>query len=121
MVEQCPALFQVLLKDAYRSFLRGCNGQVFEMLDAKTTQAWPDPRKIQVENIAVWYAQDDGIVPPEHGQWLAENLAPSNTTQEQRKLNIKSLKVGLGHFTYLAPEYCESGEMVKTLLRMNES
>ena len=62
-----PDLCNVLIKDAHRSFMRGVNGQVFEMLNAETTQTWPDPRKLRIDNIAVWYALDDTIVPPEHG------------------------------------------------------
>jgi hypothetical protein len=77
------------------------------------SQTWPDPRQIKVKNVAVWYAQDDSCVPPEHGKWLEKCLATKG-----RNLNVKSDKKGLGHFTYMTPEHCETAVMTKTLLDM---
>ena len=116
VAKELPAIIEALGKDATRAFLRGVNGQVYEMMNAETTQTWPDPREIKVKNIAVWYGGDDGIVPPEHGQWLAENLAT-----EDRNVNVKCDKSGYGHFTYLTPEHCETGVMTQTLLDMISS
>ena len=53
IVEESPELFEVLKKDAARSFLRGVNGQLYEMLNAETTQRWPDPRRIQTKAVAL--------------------------------------------------------------------
>ena len=91
--------------------MRGVNGQVFEMLNAETTQTWPDPRKLRIDNIAVWYALDDTIVPPEHGAWLEKNLV-----LEGRKLSVRKDKVGLGHFTWFVDEHHKDADIVKTLM-----
>ena len=104
-------LCNVLIEDAHRSFMRGVNGQVFEMLNAETTQTWPDPRKLRIDNIAVWYALDDTLVPPEHGAWLEKNLA-----SEGRRLSVRKDKIGLGHFTWFVGESRKRAEIVKTLL-----
>lgn len=108
---ECPDLMKVLVKDAHRCFMRGVNGQVFEMLNAETTQTWQDPRTIVTKNIAVWYADDDSLVRPEYGSWLATYLKC-----EDRDLSVKSDKVGLGHFTWMVPPSCETAAMVRTLL-----
>lgn len=104
-------LCNVLIEDAHRSFMRGANGQVFEMLNAETTQTWPDPRKLRIDNIAVRYALDDTIVPPEHGAWLEKNLA-----LEGRKLSVRKDKIGLGHFTWFVDECRKEADIVKTLM-----
>lgn len=116
VIQDCPDLVDAFSKDATRCFLRGVNGQAYEMLNAETTQTWPDPRGIKVSNIAVWYGGDDGIVPPEHGKWLAENLAT-----EDRNLAVRADKKGYGHFTYMTPEHCKTGIMIQTLLKMISS
>ena len=38
ILNECPDLFEALKEDGTRSFLRGVNGQVYEMLNAETTQ-----------------------------------------------------------------------------------
>ena len=100
VIEQ-PECIEELTKDVARSFIIGVNGQMYEMSDAETTQTWPDPRQIQVKNIAVWYAQDDSAVPPDHGKWLSGIFADT----DRRNLNVKNEKVGLGHFTYMTSEH----------------
>lgn len=111
IVKEHEDLFNVLQKDAARSFLRGVIGQVYEMLNAETTQTWPDPRQIKVKNIALWYAEDDSIVPPDHGRWLEKSLAPGG-----RNLHVEKDKNGLGHCTYMTGKQSQSEGMVKTLL-----
>jgi len=113
-----PQLIRALQADVQRSFLRGPVGQVYEMFNATTNQQWPDPRTIDCQNVAIWYAQDDGACPPAHGKWLADVF--TQKTQEGTKLNIniRSEKKGLGHFTYMGNEDRDRGIMTRVLLDM---
>lgn len=115
-LKECPDLIDALTRDTARCFVRGVNGQAYEMMNAETTQTWPDPREIIVKHIAVWYAEDDGAVPPDHGKWLAENLQSMH-----RNLHVKNDKTGFGHFTYMTPEHCKTGVMTQVLLNMISS
>ena len=81
------------------------------MLNAETTQTWPDPRQIPLENIALWFGLDDSIVPPDHGMWLELTLQK----QKKRNVNVKREKKGLGHFTYMDTD----AAMLRTLLKMS--
>jgi pimeloyl-ACP methyl ester carboxylesterase len=114
-IQKDPDLIQAIHRDCARSFLRGVNGQAFEMLNATTNQHWPDPRiSIETPIVAVWYAEDDSACPPAHGKWLADVF--------QEKLGVETSirceKVGLGHFTYMGAKDRENGIMTKTLLEM---
>jgi pimeloyl-ACP methyl ester carboxylesterase len=115
-IQKNPDLVQAMQRDCARSFLRGVNGQAFEMLNATTNQHWPDPRTF-IETpmiVAVWYAEDDTACPPAHGKWLA------GVFQEKPgvRTNVRCEKVGLGHFTYMGAKDRENGIMTKTLLEM---
>ena len=87
------------------------------MLNSNTNQQWPDPRMIQCRNVAVWYAEDDGACPPEHGKWLAD-LFTQKQKERKCKTNIRHEKKGLGHFTYMDFAGRDQGIMTATLLAM---
>lgn len=116
-VEEIPALIQAIENDCRRSFLRGPIGQIYEMLNGSTNQQWPDPRDIQCRNVAVWYAEDDGACPPDHGKWLAE-VFTEKQKEKKCKTNIRHEKKGLGHFTYMDHAGRDQGIMTATLLAM---
>ena len=116
---QNPAVLKALEADAQRSFLRGPIGQAYEMLNGTTNQQWPDPRKIQCQNVAVWYADDDSAVSPAHGKWLAD-VFTKKMQETKCKTNIRCKKEGLGHFTYMGQEDRDKGIMTTVLLGMLE-
>ena len=100
-----------------RLVVRGSQGQGWEQFSFDVTVLWGfDPREIQTRNVAVWYARDDSMVPPSHGEWLASHFS----SKQGVKTNIRSEDRGLGHFTYFpsfGPAYQASEQtMPKTLL-----
>lgn len=111
-----PELFRIIQKDAKRSFLRGVNGQIYEMLNAQTTQHWQDPRTHNTtKNVAVWYATDDTAVPPVHGKWLANLFSNNNRLAS---CSVRATQTGLGHFTYMDYQHRQTAVMTKELLEM---
>jgi hypothetical protein len=78
-----------------------------------------DPREIQTKSIAVWYAKDDTLVPPPHGEWLAGYF----NQREGAHVDIQDKEEGLGHFTYFpstGPMYVASEQTIpKTLIELN--
>ncbi|CAB9506920.1 Alpha beta hydrolase [Seminavis robusta] len=117
-MEQIPAVIRALEADCRRSFLRGPIGQAYEMLNSSTNQQWPDPRDIQCQNVAIWYAEDDGACPPDHGEWLADVFTKKERKEKTCKTNIRHEKKGLGHFTYMDHASRDQGIMTETLLAM---
>ena len=116
-IEQIPAVIRAIEADCRRSFLRGPIGQAYEMLNSSTNQQWPDPRDIKCQNVAIWYAEDDGICPPDHGEWLAD-VFTKKQKEKKCKTNIRHEKKGLGHFTYMDHAGRDQGIMTATLLAM---
>jgi len=103
-----------------RLVARGSQGQGWEQFSFDVTVLWGfDPRKIKTKNVAVWYAKDDSLVPPSHGEWLANHF----TSRDGVRTNIRSENLGLGHFTYfpsLGPVYQATEEtMPKALLDLH--
>jgi len=88
-----------------RLVARGTQGQGWEQFSFDVTVLWGfDPRGIETRNVAVWYARDDSMVPPSHGEWLADHFG----SKEGVKTSVRSEDKGLGHFTYfpsLGPVY----------------
>ena len=116
-IEQNPALIRAIEADCRRSFLRGPIGQAYEMLNGSTNQQWPDPRDILCQNVAIWYAEDDGACPPDHGEWLAK-VFTKKEKDKKCKTNIRHEKKGLGHFTYMDHAGRDQGIMTATLQAM---
>ncbi len=80
-----------------RLVARGTQGQAWEQFSFDVTVLWGfDPREIETRNVAVWYARDDSLVPPSHGEWLANHFG----SKESVKISVRSEDAGLGHFTY---------------------
>lgn len=120
--QENPKVYGAIETDCRRSFLRGVYGQAYEMLNSTTNQQWQDPRTIQTKCVAVWYAQDDSVCPPEHGKWLADWFHSKQQQHGQEESNlqchVKLEKVGLGHFTYFSKENQENGIMTRKLLEL---
>lgn len=114
-----PWAFEDMGKDHARLVARGSQGQGWEQFSFDVTALWGfDPREIQTRNVAVWYAKDDTLVPPSHGEWLASHFG----AKENVKIDVRAEDAGLGHFSYfptLGPVY-QTGEqtMPKTLLEL---
>lgn len=107
-----PDVMEAMKADTDRSFLRGVGGQSLELTNALTTQYWQDPRTITTPVVAVWYALDDGAVPPQHGKWLADLFQ----SKKGVRINIRAEDKGWGHFTYFGPEEQDTGMQTKVLL-----
>jgi len=117
MEEKPWAIESVAEDQRERLVARGSQGQGWEQFSFDVTALWGfDPREIQTRNVAVWYARDDSMVPPSHGEWLANHFS----SKPDVKTSIRSEEKGLGHFTYFpasGPAYRASEEtMPKTLL-----
>ncbi|KAL3910203.1 MAG: hypothetical protein SGARI_002240 [Bacillariaceae sp.] len=115
-----PDFMHILQQDTVRSFLRGVVGQSLEMTNAATTQYWPDPTLIDAHVVAVWYAQDDGAVPPAHGQWLAKmfQAKQGSNNGKQMQLDIRAEQRGWGHFSYFSNADTDTGMQTQVLLEM---
>lgn len=104
-----------------RLVARGTQGQGWEQFSFNVTVLWGfDPREIKTTNIAVWYAQDDSMVPASHGEWLVNYFSDKTDV----KIDVRNEKNGLGHSTYF-PQYgsaYQSSErtMTQTLLELCE-
>ncbi len=112
-----PWVLEQLAEDQRRLVVRGSQGQGWEQFSFDVTMHWGfDPREIQTKNVAVWYAKDDTLVPPSHGEWLASHFS----SKEGVKTSVRSEDTGLGHFAYfpsLGPVYRTTEETIpKTLL-----
>lgn len=116
--KEIPEMMNLMKVETARSFLRGVNGQAYEMTNAETTQSWQDPREITVPHVCVWYAQDDGAVPPAHGEWLADLFRKKEAEGSLQTVHVRSEKLGLGHFTYMKESDRQTAVMTKVLLEM---
>ena len=99
-----------------RLVARGTQGQAWEQFSFDVTVLWGfDPREIKTRNVAVWYAKDDSMVPPSHGEWLANFFG----SKEDVKVDIRDENIGLGHFTYFpsqGPEFQASERTMPQVL-----
>jgi pimeloyl-ACP methyl ester carboxylesterase len=113
-----PWALEAIVEDQReRLVARGSQGQGWEQFSFDVTVLWGfDPREIQTKNVAVWYAGDDSMVPPSHGEWLANHFG----SKAGVTTSVRSEDVGLGHFTYFpsfGPAYqAAEATMPKTLL-----
>jgi hypothetical protein len=105
MKEKPWAINDLCLNQKEYLVARGTQGQGWEQFSFDVTVRWGfDPRKINTKNIAVWYAKDDSMVPPSHGEWLANFFG----SEEGVNVDIRDKNIGLGHFTYFpthGPEF----------------
>jgi pimeloyl-ACP methyl ester carboxylesterase len=112
-------ILDVLAKDATRSFWRGVNGQLYEMLNADTNQHWQDPRTIETKNVVIWYALDDHVCPPAHGKWLTDVFTKKKQDDGATiKCHVRAEERGLGHVTYIGEDDRNTAGMTKVLLEM---
>ncbi len=111
-----PWVLEQLCEDQRRLVVRGSQGQGWEQFSFDVTMLWGfDPREIQTRNVAVWYAKDDTLVPPSHGEWLASWFS----SKEGVKTSVRSEDTGLGHFTYfpsLGPVFQTAEETIPKVL-----
>lgn len=92
-----PWVFETMVEDQARLVIRGTQGQAYDQYAYEMNALWGfDPRDIEVNNVAVWYALDDSACPPEHGKWLAELF----DAREDVETNVRAETLGFGHFTY---------------------
>ena len=97
-----------------RLVARGTQGQAWEQFSFDVTVLWGfDPREIKTRNVAVWYAKDDSMVPPSHGEWLANFFG----SKEDVKVDIRDEDIGLGHFTYFPSQGPEFQTSERTMPR----
>jgi hypothetical protein len=119
MIDKPWAIAGVADDQKERLVARGSQGQGWEQFSFDVTALWGfDPREIETKNVAVWYAKDDNMVPPSHGEWLANHFS----SKAGVRTSIRSADVGLGHFTYFpshGPAYEASEETIPgTLLEL---
>lgn len=96
-----------------RTVVRNSVGNTWESTQDVCYEWGFDPLAIEVNNIAIWHAADDGLCPPEIGEWLAQQFL----RKEQRTVDFKNTEVGLGHFTFCGGIYKEpEGSMLKVLV-----
>ena len=117
MKERPWAINDIALDQKERLVARGTQGQAWEQFSFDVTVLWGfDPREVKTRNVAVWYAKDDSMVPPLHGEWLANFFS----SKEGVKVDIRDENIGLGHFSYfpsLGPVYQTAEQtMPRTLL-----
>lgn len=98
VAQERPWIMDLLLEDQRRLVARGAQGQGWEQFSFEVGALWGfDPREIETRNVAVWYAEDDSLLLPSHGEWLADHFR----TRTGVKTSIRVENTGFGHFTYL--------------------
>jgi len=113
-----PWIFEAIGDDQrQRLVVRGSQGQGWEQFSFDVTAVWGfDPREIETRNVAVWYARDDALCPPSHGEWLASHFR----SKKGVRISVRCEDAGLGHFTYFpshGPVYQTAEQtMPRTLL-----